>query len=129
MKRPNTLIIEDNLFLIKVIRNLLLYQTGVLKFAKTVEEAQELLKTEDFELILSDFHLGEENSLPILHSLSDNQSLVFMSSDFESLNLVKTLFSKNKGWAFVNKNEGDWLIQIQNSIHFLMGNFKFNKTA
>lgn len=125
MTRPNTLIIEDNLFLIKVLKNLLLYQTGRLKIAQTVEEAEAILSKETFELILSDFHLGQNNSMPILKNISElqkKQMLVFMSSDIKSLNKVKRKFSHNQYWAFVNKNEGDWLVRIQDSINNLLLN-------
>ena len=74
MKRPNTLIIEDNLFLVKVLRNLLLYQSGRLEFAKTRDEANDILGRGSFDLVLSDFHLGDQNSLPILENLSKTQT-------------------------------------------------------
>tara|TARA_R110002072_G_scaffold95446_1_gene210349 strand:+ start:3985 stop:4386 length:402 start_codon:yes stop_codon:yes gene_type:complete len=122
MKRPNTLIIEDNSFLLKVLKNLLLYRTGKLKFAKTLDEAKQILKEESFELVLSDFHLGQENSMPILQSLNESnpkQMLVFMSSDQNSFKKVREKFSKNKFWAFVNKNDSDWLIQIESAIRNL----------
>lgn len=132
MKRPNTLIIEDNLFLVKVLRNLLLYQTGKLEFAQTRDEAKDLINNESFELILSDFHLGEQTSLPILESLNKihpRQMVVFMSSDVNALQSVKDKFSVNKFWAFVNKNESDWLVQIQDAISSFKGSFDFGKTA
>ncbi len=132
MKRPNTLIIEDNLFLVKVLRNLLLYQSGRLEFAKTRDEANDILGRGSFDLVLSDFHLGDQNSLPILENLSKTQTkqmLVFMSSDTEALQSVKAKFSTNKFWAFVNKNESDWLVQIQEAISSFKGNYDFGKTA
>lgn len=132
MKRPNTLIIEDNIFLVKVLKNLLLYQTGRLRIAQSVEEAKALLEQESFELILSDFHLGEQNSMPILKKLNKvqtKQMLVFMSSDINSLEKVKKKFSHNKFWAFINKNEGDWLVRIQDAINSLMVNHDLIRTA
>lgn len=115
------LILEDNSFVLSIIRAALKLYDHQILVAFSVGEATQIYQAWEPNLVISDLHLEEGTSIPFLEVLIADRfnNVLVVSSDAVLLGQVeKELIAPE--WRYVNKNDRKWLVGLKEAMdHFL----------
>lgn len=110
------LIVEDNKFILSLIKAALRSFKGEVLAAHNQEEAIQIYNRYQPEIVLSDLHMDQGTTWDLLTKLSEQGlSQVFVvSSDTALLARVKQELHQSD-WVYINKNNNQWLQILKKS--------------
>jgi len=111
------LILEDNKFILSIIRAALKVYDSQTYLATDQYQAEEMFLEIQPEIVISDLHMDEGTSWDFLVQVNKSgcDKVLVVSSDYELLTQVESELGL-EGWKFVNKNYRKWLLQINETV-------------